>query len=102
MISDEPDEDADALDDDGTIEFFLGDAAAKPDGADVIAELTDWPPSRSAHELGLKVDADTLAWFRAKHVDWRRQMRVVLRCWMNAHTAEPDGSRLAARVDRQP
>jgi uncharacterized protein (DUF4415 family) len=98
MISDEPDEDADALDDDAAIEAFLGDAPAKPDGTPAPTELKDWPP-RSAQDLGLSVDADTLAWFQATYADWRRQIRAVLRSWMIDNTAESNGSKLAPAGD---
>ncbi len=105
MISDDPDEDADTLDDDAAIETLLGDAPAKPDGGASITELQDWPP-RFAYSIGLNVDDETVAWFRATHTDWRRQMRAVLRAWVVANTSHrqpvrPDGFYLSARANNQ-
>ena len=103
MISDEPDEDADALDDDAAIESYLGgtssgDAPVTPGRGPAFIEVKDWPP-RSGRDLGLTLDTDTLAWFRETYPDWRHQMRTVLRAWMIDNMAEPAGSRLTAVDD---
>jgi uncharacterized protein (DUF4415 family) len=101
MISDEPDEDADTLDDDVAIETLLGDALAKPDRPAASAELPDWPP-RSALDIGLSLDAETLAWFKETHADWRRQIRSVLRAWMVANTAIPQPRAVVLPAGNQP
>jgi hypothetical protein len=86
MISDEPDEDADGLDDDKALEALVGDAGPRPDGASPPLSLPEWP-TPGQHDLGLYIDAETLAWFKSAHPDWRRQMGLVLRAWMIANTA---------------
>lgn len=86
MISDEPDEDADILGDDPTLEAFLDDVPLRPDQACTTLHATEWP-GRLAQDVGLHVDIETLAWFQANHADWRRQMRSVLRSWMIANAA---------------
>jgi hypothetical protein len=86
MISDEPDEDADALDDNEALESLIGGAGLRPADASPLPSLPEWP-ARGQLDTGLQVDAETLAWFRSMHPDWRRQMGVVLRAWMIAHTA---------------
>ena len=101
MISDQPEEDADAFDDDAAFENLLGDAPAKPDGACALLDSAEWP-NHLAHGIGLRVDAETLAWFKATHPDWQRQMRAVLRAWMIAHEASQQPVDLAALADDQP
>jgi hypothetical protein len=86
MISDEPDEDADGLDDDTALEALVGDVGPRPDNASPLPSLPEWP-TRGQRDVGLCVDAATLAWFKATHPDWRRQMGFVLRAWMIANTA---------------
>jgi hypothetical protein len=95
MISDEPDEDADILDDETALESYLGDAPPRLDrAASGAAELPDWPP-RAVQDIGLHLDVETLAWFQAAVADWRREMRSVLRAWVAAKTAERQTMRLA-------
>jgi hypothetical protein len=80
MISDEPDEDADSLDDEGLLEGFLAgpqDIAIRPAGTGP----QDWPPCHGGRDI-LAVDADILAWFKANHEDWQRQIGRVLRAWI--------------------
>jgi hypothetical protein len=86
MISDEPDEDADVLDDEAALESLVGDAGPRPGDAPPLPSLPEWP-ARGQLDIGLQVDAETLAWFRSTHPDWRRQMGVVLRAWMLTSTA---------------
>lgn len=98
MISDEPDEDADILDDETALESYLGDAPPRTDSvASGTTELPDWPP-RAVRDIGLTLDAETLAWFKAANGNWRREMRSVLRAWVAAKTAERQTMRLAAPV----
>jgi uncharacterized protein (DUF4415 family) len=87
MISDDPDEDADTLDDGAVFENYLGDAPPRPDSAapDTTA-LPDWP--EAVRDIGLNLDTETLAWFKAANTNWRSAMRSVLRAWMVANTAE--------------
>jgi uncharacterized protein (DUF4415 family) len=88
MISDEPDEDADLLDDEAALETYLGDAPPKSDSANPAApQLPDWP-RRAVDGIGLNLDAETLTWFKAAGADWRGQIRSVLRAWVAAKAAE--------------
>jgi hypothetical protein len=84
MISEEPDEDADTLDDDNVLETYLGSEASKSgSGLASVSSMPDWPPSREAG-LGLDLDAETFTWFKSNHADWRLEMVSVLRSWMTA------------------
>jgi uncharacterized protein (DUF4415 family) len=86
MISDEADEDADSLDDEAVLETYLGVKAPRRGSvADSPTAMPDWPQS-PRHQLGLDLDADTLAWFKANHADWRSRMAGVLRAWVAART----------------
>jgi uncharacterized protein (DUF4415 family) len=91
MISDEPDEGADSLDDEALLESYLGVKAPKRQASvDSGACMPDWPPSIE-RELGLNLDAGTIAWFKANHGDWRASMAGVLRAWVAARTRKrPD------------
>jgi hypothetical protein len=82
MISDDPGEDADTLDDETLMQEYLG---VRPEAATgSVAAMPDWPPvSRGAVRLDL--DAATIDWFRDRHADWRKQMGFVLRAWVAAH-----------------
>lgn len=86
MISDEPDEDADELDDEKALERYLGaagdiDAAAAPDG------MPDWPPGYAQGQAGgLNVDMSTIAWFKTNYIDWQQEIGSVLRGWIVAKT----------------
>jgi hypothetical protein len=87
MISEDPDEDADTLDDGAVFDSYLGDAPPRPDSADSDATaLPDWP--QAVRDIGLNLDTETLAWFKAAYTDWRSAMRSVLRAWVVANTAE--------------
>jgi hypothetical protein len=86
MISDEPDGGADSLDDEALLESYLGVKAPKRQASvDSGADMPDWPPSIE-RELGLSLDAGTIAWFKANHGDWRAAMAGVLRAWVAART----------------
>jgi uncharacterized protein (DUF4415 family) len=89
MISDEPDEDADSLDDDALIEAYTG--TILPPAAAEGPEPADWPPRRAAREK-LTIDADVLAWFKANHADWQQRIPAILRGWIAAQsrTGGPD------------
>jgi uncharacterized protein (DUF4415 family) len=99
MISDEPDEDADPLDDDMAIEALLGETPTTRNPAHTSTDLPDWPP-RSAQDIGLNLDAETLTWFRRTHTDWRRRIRSVLRAWVVANTA--DRQKLVGPIELAP
>jgi hypothetical protein len=82
MTSDEPDEDADNLDDEKLLEGFLdGPQAITPQAA--LAGPQDWP-YRYGGKDNLVVDADILTWFKTNHEDWQRQIGCVLRAWIVA------------------
>jgi uncharacterized protein (DUF4415 family) len=86
MISDEQDEDADILDDETQLETYLGTVAPKrAAGTNSATCMADWPPPRE-RDFGLNLDAETLAWFKARHVDWRSGMAGVLRAWVAVQT----------------
>src|SRR3978361_1235879 len=87
MISDQPDEDADLLDDEAALDTYLGDATALA-ATDTVSTLglPDWPP-RAARDIVLSLDGETVSWFKAGHVDWRRAMRRVLRAWVVSNQA---------------
>jgi hypothetical protein len=89
MISEEPDEDADTLDDETALQTYFGDTSPKWEGggASGAAQLPDWPP-HIVRDIGLNLDTETLAWFKAANADWRREMRSVLRAWVAAKVAE--------------
>jgi hypothetical protein len=89
MISDEPDEDADNLDDENLLITYLDGSSSKPN-LDAEAAVPDWPP-RATLDLGLNVDAETLLWFRNNYADWRQGMRAVLRAWVDIRTAMAAG-----------
>jgi uncharacterized protein (DUF4415 family) len=84
MIADDPDEDADELDDGAVFEQYLGDSSSRQDSASSdVATLPDWP--YAVRDVGLNLDAETLAWFKAKNINWRSAMRSVLRAWVVAN-----------------
>ncbi|WP_428533728.1 hypothetical protein [Rhodopila sp.] len=99
MISDEPDEDADNLDDETLLRAYLGVGAATQAATDSTTDLPDWPQRRE-RDPGLNIDPETLAWFKARHGDWRGRMASVLRAWVAAHTLRensvPVGSAILA------
>jgi uncharacterized protein (DUF4415 family) len=85
MIPDDPDEDADALDDGAMFENYLGDTPPSQDSATSDATtLPDWP--EAVRDIGLNLDAETLAWFKATNTNWRSAMQSVLRAWVVANT----------------
>jgi uncharacterized protein (DUF4415 family) len=97
MISDDPDEDADTLDDDAVFDNYLGDALLRPDSiASDATTLPDWP--QAVRDIGLNLDTETLAWFKAANTDWRSAMRSVLRAWVVANMADGQTKIKAAAV----
>ena len=87
MISDDPDEDADTLDDGAVFDSYLGDAPPRRDiAASDATTLPDWP--EAMRDIGLDLDTETLSWFKAANTNWRSAMRSVLRAWVVANTAE--------------
>ena len=105
MISDEPDEDADDLDDETLLQAYLGVGAAKPATTNSTADLPDWPQRRE-RDPSLNIDPETLAWFKARHGDWRGRMASVLRAWVAAQTpretSAPVESAILATSDTHP
>ena len=88
MITDDPDEDADNLDDETLLSTCLGrrHPGESTDQENLAEDIPDWPPNRT-RDVGLIVDTETLAWFKANHADWRREMGFVLRAWVAAQAA---------------
>jgi hypothetical protein len=101
MISDEPDEDADNLDDDAVLENCVADAGSKQTGGGpAMPDLPDWP-RLMVKEVGLDLDTETLTWFKSTYRDWRQQMRFVLRAWVVANRkGRPEGLLVPAFKDR--
>jgi hypothetical protein len=98
MISEEPDEDADTLDDESVLETYLGsDALTREAVAGRSTSLQDWPPSHE-RELGLDLNAETVAWFKANHVDWRLAMASTLRAWVAARTQTRSAAQAAGLI----
>jgi hypothetical protein len=89
MISDEPDEDADALDDDDLLENYLvpdkpmRDLPNREDG-DNVGDVRDWPPADGSVS-GPKLDSQTIAWFKVNHADGMLGIESVLKGWIAAH-----------------
>jgi hypothetical protein len=81
MISDDPDEDADNLDDEKLLgSYFSAGSSESPPGSAAESEIADWPampgPGDSAG------DSETLHWFRTNNPGWRGEMTHVLRAWI--------------------
>lgn len=97
MISDEPDEDADALDDETLLETYTGtDPPASRTGSDNAPDLRDWPPSHRLFDAGSAIDAETLAWFKANRTEWRAELGLVLRAWVARQAQSPPDAQQAA------
>jgi hypothetical protein len=90
MISDEPDEDADDLDDENLLIAYMGGTSSRL-RLDTEAVVSDWPP-QATQDLGLSVDAETLRWFKNNYADWRQGMRSVLRAWVDIRTGMAAGA----------
>jgi uncharacterized protein (DUF4415 family) len=87
MISDEPDEDADTLDDEKLLQACFGtEASEQRPGLDGRSDMEDWPPPRERDRV-LEIDAVTLAWFKANDADWRFRISSILRAWVAAQTS---------------
>jgi uncharacterized protein (DUF4415 family) len=87
MISDEPDEDADLLDDEAALDAYLGQAGPQANGGSPASpSVPDWPP-RGVCDVALTLDTETLAWFKATNADWRGEIRSILRAWIAAKAA---------------
>ena len=72
MISDEPDEDADALDDETLLETYTsGDPPGPRSGSVTTPDVRDWPPRHEASDTGSGIGAGTLAWFKENRIGWR-------------------------------
>ncbi len=90
MISDDPDEDADNLDDEDLLGCYL-EAGSPAKGANKVLPMQlDWP-GLSALKSGFSLDHRTLAWFQANHADWRLAIELVLRAWIDARTSARSG-----------
>jgi len=82
MIRDDPDEDADNLDDEALVAACLGPGnTSEQDSQAAEHAIPDWPPI-GPRNVELIVDNETIDWFKANHADWRREMGFVLRAWV--------------------
>ena len=99
MISDEPDEDADTLDDDTLRrQPMLDDETLRGpcwcgfpvrERIRTSASVREWPPPPAASGTGADIDAATLAWFKANHADWQAELRTVLQTWVTEQSQPP-------------
>jgi uncharacterized protein (DUF4415 family) len=87
MISDDPDEDADNIDDEDLLEAY-SDGEKPASSSPTASTVTDWP-GRSMIDVKIGVDYKTIAWFQANHADWRGEIHAVLRSWANMHKKAP-------------
>jgi hypothetical protein len=85
-ISDEPDEDADSLNDEGLLETCLGVETPKRQSTSTAAALgiPDWPPSRRVPNVRTEIDVETLTWLKATRPDWRGELGPLLKAWVAA------------------
>ncbi len=84
-ISDEPDEDADTLDDDDLLgRLIRPDTLTPVVKANAATDMPDWPPAETDH-FRVALGNKTIAWFKANHADWAGQIDAVLRAWVAAH-----------------
>ncbi len=100
MLPDDPDEDADHLDDEALLEAYL---RPEPAGARRVEEvnLPDWPPARR-RDVAVEIDTATLDWFKANHPDWRREIRFVLKAWVTAQKAKAPSPAISERARMLP
>jgi hypothetical protein len=93
MISDEPDEDADALDDETLLDNCTGtDPRGPRTGLANGPDLRGWPPSCRRPDARPAIDAETLAWFKASRTDWRAELDLALRAWAVGQTQPRPGA----------
>jgi hypothetical protein len=79
MISDEPDEDADDLDDENMLETYVSaEAPTRRSDAEDPADVREWPRLSMAPSAGPDTGARTLTRFRVNHADWQQQLGMVL------------------------
>ncbi|WP_428485191.1 hypothetical protein [Rhodopila sp.] len=91
MITDEPDEDANSLDDAALGNAYLDAGSPGPDAAAAAVDIPEWP-ANGTHDIGFALNPTTLAWFKNNHLDWRREIGVVLNAWVIAQMPEQDAS----------
>lgn len=95
MISDDPDEDADNLDDENLLDAFLHpgrdrNAPTPKSGGDSTSDIRDWPQSHG-RDGGNDLDPETLLLLKASCADWRSSMGVIVRTWLLARAqARPE------------
>jgi hypothetical protein len=86
MISDEPDEDADGLEDEELFGVLNDGGGSKSEACvEPATRLHDWLTLSRASNDALFVDNMTLGWFKAHHVDWRAEIATLLRAWVSLH-----------------
>jgi hypothetical protein len=80
MISDDPGEDADGLEDEDLLESFLAPDAA---GRDPAIAFEDWPPP-GPRDYAAGVDPAIQEALKEEHPNWRSGIEEVLRGWAEA------------------
>jgi hypothetical protein len=91
MIDSETDEDADTVEDEVLLEGIVlpparRKRAKQPEVSRSDAGCSaDWPPCETLDPPFVS-DGETLAWYKANFVDWRRTAELVLRGWMTSRS----------------
>ena len=86
MISDDPDEDADGLEDDNLLESCIAPDAA---GRDPAIAFDDWPPP-GPQDYAAGFDPAIQEALKAEHPNWRSGIEQVLRGWAEARAQMTD------------
>jgi hypothetical protein len=84
MNSDDPDEDADNLDDDNLLTGYI-DPSRPQTETEAAIRVMDWPP-RTTPDFNSNSNGSALAWFKANYADWQGEIDSVLRAWVYART----------------
>jgi hypothetical protein len=100
MISDEPDGDADTLDDETVPVADAGtESVTQVAGSATDSNVREWTLPHGASDTGADSNASTLAWFKGNHADWRAAPRIVPR--LGAEESQPlQSAQPVARVGR--
>jgi hypothetical protein len=87
MISDEPDEGADTVDDETLLETCVGaDLPKREPNVAPGSDFSDFPQVYGMQNMNTEIDVDIVTWFKANYADWQRQMGAVLRGWVASHS----------------
>jgi hypothetical protein len=94
MISDEPDEDADTIDDEGLLQTYANAALpVRASGSGKAADAPEWPLLRRTPEAWTEIDVKTSAWFKGNRADWQAELRGIVRGWVAAQILVAPGNR---------